>query len=224
MRTITKVREPSVFRTYKSIPGASFDNMPTIVKNNLRESLLRSQGYICCYCMRRINRASKIEHFRSQNHYNGLNGTRDLRLSYDNLFAACADSGGRYENQTCDSHKKDLELRRIDLTSPMCDTMFKYNGNGTISSISDDEVVNDDINTILNLNHQSLMEQRKRIYTGVVQRIHKYHKKGTLSIGILTKELSYWNSLDNNGFYKEYFMVATYCITKHIKKLKANNP
>ena len=39
-------------------------------KNELRQSLLKEQGYICCFCMRRIedsNETTKIAHIFPQN-------------------------------------------------------------------------------------------------------------------------------------------------------------
>ena len=38
---------PSVFVTYSHQEGAHFDDMPTEVKQTLRESLWREQGGIC---------------------------------------------------------------------------------------------------------------------------------------------------------------------------------
>lgn len=47
--------------------NARFDDMDTIVKKQLRESLLKEQGYLCAYCMKRIGDTKdvKIEHLET---------------------------------------------------------------------------------------------------------------------------------------------------------------
>lgn len=221
MRTIIKIKEPVDFIQYRAKPGATFDNMPTSVKDNLREALLKSQGYICCYCMKRVYfRSSKIEHFRSQKYNNGMNGSKNLTLDYNNLFIACEDSVGKYENQTCDSHKKEVEIKGIDLVSHLCNSMFMYNGNGEILSASDDITVNEDINDILNLNQQTLKDNRKIIYDRLKERFRQVQKKGKFNMTYLTQELSHWSSFDSNGHLPEYCMVAVYLINRQISKLQ----
>lgn len=42
---------PHTFLTYSQQENAHFDDMPTEVKQVLRESLWREQGGICAYCM-----------------------------------------------------------------------------------------------------------------------------------------------------------------------------
>ena len=220
MREIIKEKEPSDFIQHRAKPGSTFDNMPTSVKNNLRNALLKSQGYICCYCMKRIgDRTSKIEHFRSQMHNNGENGSTDMTLDYSNLFVACPDFGGKYEVQTCDSHKKEQELRKINLTSPLCNSMFKYAGNGNMSSATDDEDINYDIDKVLNLNQQTLKDNRKVVYQQLNDRFKSYSKNKNFNQGTLRKELSHWLGKDKQGQYKEYCMVAVYLIKKHMDKL-----
>lgn len=220
MKEIVKIKEPNDFVQHRAKPNSTFDNMPTSVKNNLRDALLKSQGYICCYCMKRIrDRTSKIEHFRSQMNHNGKNGSTDLTLDYSNLFAACPDLGGKYETQTCDSHKKELELKKINLTSPLCNSMFKYASNGNMSSVTGDDDINYDIDNILNLNQQTLKDNRRVIYQGLCDRFKTYSKKNEYNLNTLNKELSHWLEKDSQGQYKEYCMVAVYLINKHINRL-----
>lgn len=221
MRAIVKIKEPTDFVEHRAKPNSTFDNIPTDVKNNLRKTLLKSQGYICCYCMKRISfSASKIEHFKSQKHNNGQNGSTDLTLDYNNLYVACVDSGGKYENQTCDSHKKEIDLQSIDISSIQCNSMFKYDGNGTILSSTGDCNVNDEINDVLNLNQQTLKDNRKSIYDGLKNRFRQQYKKGKFNMAYLKKELAHWSSLDSNGFYPEYCMVAVYLINRQISKMQ----
>lgn len=52
MILIKKNRIPSSLVEYKRTINASFDNLPREVKDRLRTSLLKEQGYICAYCMK----------------------------------------------------------------------------------------------------------------------------------------------------------------------------
>ncbi|MGX6592812.1 hypothetical protein [Cetobacterium ceti] len=83
MIKISKGTPPRSFITYANQPGATFDHMPTKIKDDLRKSLLKEQGYICAYCMTRLEDSpskTKIEHFISRD--------EDIskELLYDNLF------------------------------------------------------------------------------------------------------------------------------------------
>jgi phospho-2-dehydro-3-deoxyheptonate aldolase len=68
------------FDLYNDFPYKTKENCEKDEKN-LRKILLDEQGYICCYCMSRINcENSKIEHFKPQSKY------KELQLDYKNLF------------------------------------------------------------------------------------------------------------------------------------------
>ena len=109
MKKIVKNREPNSLTRHRSQRG-NFDNLPTNDKNELRDSLLREQGYICCYCMKRIpekndlnldEHGCKIEHFKCQNK------NSNLELVYSNLMISCLGGESKPEyQQTCDSFKK----------------------------------------------------------------------------------------------------------------------
>lgn len=82
MILIRKNRIPSSLVEYKRTDGASFDNLPKDVKDKLRTSLLKEQGYICAYCMKKLEDDSskvKIEHYVARNEEN--------ELEYGNLLA-----------------------------------------------------------------------------------------------------------------------------------------
>ena len=74
------------------------------VKKTLRESLLKEQGYLCAYCMRRINDAqdTKIEHYKAR--------TPENELQYHNLLAVCkGGEDGLPSARCCDTKKDKLE-------------------------------------------------------------------------------------------------------------------
>jgi uncharacterized protein (TIGR02646 family) len=87
MKRIVKGKEPKSLLEHRLKSFADYDNYPE--KDKLRESLLTEQGYICCYCMQRIDDSNmKIEHWKSQDDY------PELQLDYNNLLGACKGGQG----------------------------------------------------------------------------------------------------------------------------------
>lgn len=90
-----------------------FDLLP---KEEIRQSLLEEQHYLCAYCMKRIKNDglhTTIEHWEP------LSVNKDKALEYDNMLAVC--DGGR---------KADLtgNVQRI----LCCDEMMKTSGRGLL--------------------------------------------------------------------------------------------
>ncbi len=54
MIEIKKGQQPHELLTYRKSPDADYDTMPASCKKAVLESLMREQGYLCAYCMRRI--------------------------------------------------------------------------------------------------------------------------------------------------------------------------
>ena len=111
MRRIIKNSPPNSFTTYSLTPGATFTDIPSIIKDNLKESLLNEQGWLCGYCQQVIKQKSKasIEHHCEQSICNGENNTQDRRLDYTNLLAVCLGNAGQPDLH-CDSKKSQFDV------------------------------------------------------------------------------------------------------------------
>ncbi len=144
MILIQKNTAPNSLTEYRQTPNASFDDMDSAVKADLRESLLNEQGHLCAYCMSRINANTKvkIEHFSAR--------TPENELQYQNLFAVCGgNEGQKYSLQTCDTRKGNRKLH-INPLNPIDMSTIKYNNDGTIHST--DPVYESELHSVLNLN------------------------------------------------------------------------
>lgn len=155
MILIKKNRIPSSLVEYKRTTNASFDNLPKEVKKELRTSLLKEQGYICAYCMRKLEDDSskvKIEHYVARNEEN--------ELDYKNLLAVCkGNEGASFELQTCDTRKGNEEIK-INPQKNGDILTISYTSNGEIKSSNSD--YQKDFDEILNLNDIfSLVEDRR---------------------------------------------------------------
>ena len=98
MILIEKGSEPHEWTKYKLTQGAEFRAIP-----ELKDSLLKEQGYLCAYCMARIDKDHmKVEHFKPQSLY-----PQDI-LAYGNLLACCL--GKTQDESHCDTSKGNAEI------------------------------------------------------------------------------------------------------------------
>ena len=134
----------------------TFDDMPKKIKDDLRSSLLKEQGFLCAYCMKPLADSGadvKIEHYEPRN--------ADNELEYGNLLAVCYGGEGKsYESQTCDTHKGGARLS-INPQKFQHVLMLSYRNDGKIC-ISD-EVMQNDLDNILNLNVESILKSRRKL-------------------------------------------------------------
>jgi len=221
LKQINKGREPLSLTKYRSSISHSDLNRSNIYEDfkektkdgcskseshNLRRQLLEEQGYICCYCMSRIDcNNSKIEHFKPQTKY------RNLQINYQNLFLACSGGEGKIgKEQYCDSFKGEDELESINLLSSI-ENYIAYSKLGEISSI--DSKIDNELNSILNLNNNILKRNRKESYQRLIQNMNK---KGW-TIKDIKHSINKYKTVDSKGKYRPYCEMIVYFLTKKLK-------
>lgn len=182
MILIRKKSEPHSLTTYKKTINASFDNQPSKVKEDLRKSLLEEQGYICAYCMKRIEESSdiKIEHYEARNSTN--------ELSYKNLLVVCkGNEGSPKERQTCDTQKGNRVLHINPQKIGDISTIF-FTRNGEVKSTS--SVFQKDLDEVLNLNDEfgSLISARKSALKALQKKITPMNKNQIEKLYTLLKK------------------------------------
>jgi uncharacterized protein (TIGR02646 family) len=232
MKRIIKGIEPPCLLKYRQIQGANYDGYSP--KKPLKEALLTEQGYICCYCMRRISiNNMEIEHNKPQADFSGnKSGNKsdnpDLQLDYKNLLASCSGNRGNgKKNLHCNARKGDYEGRNRNYTMILnpsdpnknCENYIKYSSTGKILSICDDETINHELNEILNLNYQTLKENRKIALDTVIAVLNKKFPHKTWSKEAIKKKLEELSSKDAEGKYSPY---SQYIVSYLSKRL--NNP
>ena len=133
MKQIVKVTEPEEFSRWKTndrmAHRPNWNRVPGQIKQVIHESLMREQGFICCYCEASVVKTdSHIEHFRPREYFS------QLQLHYTNLHCSCQRDPGPGEPIHC-GHRKgswfdgDLLLSPLD---PDCEVRFQFTANGDI--------------------------------------------------------------------------------------------
>ena len=186
MIEIKKGKEPAKLLTYRQTKGASYEEMDQDVKNDLLDQLLVEQGHLCAYCMKKIPEKKKIPSVTIEHWYpRNPNGNEDIGqgLNYKNMFAVCSGNrgSGHKEYTTCDAHRGNVPLK-INPCKPDTINTIYYTSSGEIKST--DPVINNDLNSTLNLNstHCSLPENRRRVLNELIQNIARAHPKGDISL------------------------------------------
>lgn len=190
MIEIRKGREPEKLLWYRQQAGASYEQMDKEVKDELLEKLLKEQGHICAYCMKRIPERRTlpdgvapvtIEHWLPRNPGGGEEFGQGL--DYRNMFAVCSgnrDCGNR-KGMTCDASRGNQPIK-VNPCNAGTLRGITYTSTGMIKS-SDPEI-DEDLNERLNLNCESLSlpENRKRALQTMIDKIKKKHATGDISL------------------------------------------
>lgn len=210
MIKINKNIPPNSLVTYQQSPDSSFDDLPSDVKAKLRKALLEEQGYICAYCMTKLEddpSKTKIEHYVSRN--NNI----ALQLSYQNLLVVCKGNEGSSEReQTCDT-KKGNKILGIDPQDTTHIQTISYKSTGKI--VSSNSNFDDDLNNILNLNYEKgyLVSNRKAALDTIKK--HLNIDAGTRTSSELRKLYKkYLDDKNNGGKYQEYIGIILWYLKK----------
>ncbi|MBH2043142.1 retron system putative HNH endonuclease [Polaromonas sp.] len=133
MKHVMKGASAPEFETWKALENPdwtpTYENLQNPQKCALHASLLKEQGWVCCYCGRSIaQQDSHIEHFRPQERY------PDLALSFENLHASCIRETEPGRPLHC-GHAKGAgfdEALHISPLNPECEVRFLYTSKGSI--------------------------------------------------------------------------------------------
>ena len=225
MKYIKKGEEPEIFSAWKARANdewtPKWDDLRSPEKPEVHKALLQEQGYICCYCGRRIDRSeSHIEHLKPRDRF------EKLELEYSNFLASCPgypedeDEEGSPKHRktpplaTHCGHKKGNWYEPELMVSPLqenCANYFSYSGFGAIRPSSDPAMQPAAKETIerLGLNSPNLEAARRN----AIQRLLPVLDGLTLE-EIQTLILGY-EQLDSEGKYVPYYAAIAYIIRQY---------
>jgi len=182
--------EPSGLLEYRKTQKGptDWDSLSTPTKDAIRNRLIEDQGYLCCYCMRRISSTEmKMEHYVPRR---GPDGDPERELDWSNMLAACdGNEGRRWSDQTCDTRKGSRKLE-LDPQNSAHIRDLGYLPDGRLKVRSGDERRQQDIDDTLNLNSTTLKRNRKNALDGFLQVLErKLCRKSKWSARKLDREL-----------------------------------
>lgn len=214
MIPVTKRTEPQSLQHYRLRPGAVFDGQNfTPVKQDIRAQLVAEQGYLCAYCMGRIEpdeSSMKVEHCHSRKKY------PEQQLNYANLLGCCCGNEGFPDAQAhCDTKKRDDDLL-MNPAEPSHHSRLKirYEFNGTVKS--DEASFDRQLNEILNLNYSRLKDNRKSVWSSVTKTLSGITGKATRAQ--IEGLLLIWQQKNSEGKLPEYCGVAEYYLKKKLQR------
>lgn len=217
MRYIKKGEEPKTLTEYKKFENAYYDGYKD--KDEIKEYLLKEQGYLCGYCMRRLSsvKETKIEHLVPQSKL----GDERQALNYKIMVGVCyGNIGGdrKKEQLTCDAHRGN-EPMVISPFDKNCIDKIKYDTTGRI--FSDYKEVDRDLNETLNLNYNGknafLMLNRRKTLEVLKNKIIKCQKKGIWNQTLLKKFLQQYEQPDKEGKLIPYSGIAIWYLRKRLR-------
>ncbi len=163
MKYIQKGIEPEELTDWKSLANddwqPDYDSMGGQLKNAVKESLMQEQGYLCCYCERRlILHDSHIEHFIPQSDAN-VNP-----LEYSNMLCSCQNRLNKGKPRHCGNLKEDWFDSEL-LVSPLdheCENRFSFKADGKIKSADKSDNAADNTIKKLGLDIPKLNDLRRK--------------------------------------------------------------
>ncbi len=167
--------------------------------------------------MQRISEENmEIEHSKPRS------DSPELQLNYNNLLASCSGNRGYgKKNLHCNGRKGDYEAktRNYQMTlnpadSKNCENYIKYSSSGKI--LSDNDIINDELNNILNLNFQTLIDNRTTALDAVIGALNKKFPKKNWSKESIQKKLNEYSSKDADGKYSEYCQYIVVYLSKRL--------
>jgi len=174
MKHIIKSPEPDFFIAWKKRRSTrKWKRLKNPTKSRLRTSIVKEQGYICCYCMREIpdNHTITIEHFYPKDPRKGY---AHKVFDYQNLMAAC--HGGRKDPPPrvlhCDAIKSNFLPPPISPLDKNCQEFFGYTFTGRIVAQDQNPEAKATIR-LLNLNSPRLVQQRRAAIETWLEELHE---------------------------------------------------
>lgn len=232
MRHIQKRNEPVHFTDWKNRfraangRAAEYEDLKGTAQYwKLKKALVEEQGYICCYCEKYIGKTSslddcEIEHFMPRHpDRRYLTNTQcsvcsSAQMDYMNLLASC--KGEQMDSEDHCNHKKDnwYDFEHcISPTDGRIEEIFYFSTNGKILPVNENQTGKKMLEH-MNLNSNSLIEQRKAAYDTVLEQ--EFDEDELLDDrGYVYQTIQEYKQR-NNGKYHEFCSMITYCLEHYL--------
>jgi uncharacterized protein (TIGR02646 family) len=201
--------------------GEHFQEIPKSEKQELMDTLLAEQGFLCGYTMKRIDEdTAHIEHIKPESLCRSEKKGSDL--NYRNLIACYPkkdrkDKNGKYrygarkKEDWWDNDGKEF----VSPLDPECESLFHFDlkGNITASNVAAATTIK-----VLALDNMSLTEDRKRV---IEEFIYGPNKKDPISPADANRTLSHiCNQQNGQGCYNEFCVAIRDALKQYVNFLE----
>lgn len=203
------------------------------IRDEVLISLLEEQGYLCAYCMQKINLGnSTIEHIIGQNYTkDSIELGKENEINYDNLLAVCEGKSCK-DNLHCDKSRAKYQKNRPLYSNPLENRIMqniRFSEKGLIyykdfleieeieklkkhDELDEDSNIKYDLHKVLNLNCENLKLKRVYLINALKKFTHNWSSQERIK-----KELDKYSKKLNNE-YEELSQVAIYFLKKKLRK------
>ena len=187
------------------------DGTEKSVVDAVKQALLRDQGGICAYCMRRIDLGSShVEHIVPQ--AEGRGSDDPLSVDYGNMLAVCDGFKGDDNGLTCDRARGNKHMT-VNPLKPQTLVDIRYFRYGRIRSERSE--IMDDLTKTLNLNQETLRKNRKAVIDELGRYFNRLDEKGKSVRAHCKKQLDALKSETTKK--SEYQGVRIYFLEKRLR-------
>lgn len=220
MILIKKNKEPKAWTEYRQTPGVDYQPNSELV-----DALLKEQGYICAYCMRRIPCKDKLYKSNGRDYVETKEDHRiehilcrekhdDKKLDYKNMVICCPGHIG--DEDHCDRLKGDNDISFSPLDPTFIGTL-SYKNDGEILSAKPE--FNEEINKVQNLNTPLLKINRKTFHSTVINMIKQKQGEKPWTESVINKYIQKYSSKDKDGKLPPYCGIILYYLKKKLVSL-----
>jgi uncharacterized protein (TIGR02646 family) len=220
MKYIKKGKEPKSLTVHRDhTVGSKYEAKP-----DWRKGLCKEQGYICAYCMKRIEHeegksAMQIEHYISRRISKHENLNLDLR--WENMLGVCNGISGKESH--CDKVKEADKLNLLNpLNTKQSEVIITYSLFGEILPNTQDEDLHqkiaEDLDCILNLNNEKLRDYRRETIDRAKEILKEKYPNGNWTLVQIDQEIEYWKT-KKDGKYQPFCQAAIWFLEKRKSKL-----
>lgn len=185
-------------------------------KSESRKHLVKEQGYLCAFCLRRISEVNPTESPTGtiHAHWMPLEQAPERIFDWDNLFGTCSGVTGTVRHCDASQGNQVLTLKPDD---PAIERQLRYRESGRVEAVGEEQ--SREVNEVLNLNHERLVENRKAVLDVVRKELSQY--KNTCSQSELMRIRKRWELPNQNGQLPPYNRVALDYLDRKIQKAPA---
>jgi uncharacterized protein (TIGR02646 family) len=218
MKRINKDQPPDELRKWRkdnaAVPQNLFYGCGEFPRDKVLGTLLREQGYVCAYTLKRLcSKSAHVEHLKPQatckneDDLRESNGKERLRedIAWENMVA-CFPEPEPPAPPEYGAVLKDRWWHPIDFVSPLntdCEERFRFSPDGKISAAVDTDTPAQITIRKIGLDNEKLNELRKTVFLRAG--IHRRAESAITSVAKVEQLIARWSNRDvSTGAYPEF--------------------